>query len=72
MDTHVLESLEKFESPELDKELELVFTSSCNRKKNHEKSPSSLGGLKRCAAPLGNDPVWKAVVLLDLDGSTTH
>ena len=45
------------------------FPSSCNRKKNHEKSPSSLGGLKdvlamwKLPAPLGNDPVWKVVVL---------
>lgn len=39
---------------------------SCNRKKNHEKSPSRLGGLEdvlamwKLPAPLGNDPVWKS------------
>ena len=38
----------------------------CNRKKNHEKSPSRLGGLEdvlamwKFPAPLGNDPVWKS------------
>ena len=54
------------------------FPFSCNRKKNHEKSPSSLGGLKDVLAMWNSRLLWEMIqferllFFLDLDGSTTN